>query len=84
MTFVSAAIEVLRRSGRPMAVHEITTEAIRAGLLTTQGKTPAATMTAQLYLAERANPEGPLERVFRPGAQRAVRGSVRWRLRGGA
>ena len=48
MTFLEAAIEVLRQAGRPLPVKDITERAIKAGLLTHQGRTPEATMQARL------------------------------------
>lgn len=77
-TFLAAAIEVLRASGRPMTTREITDEALSRGLITTTGKTPDATMSASLYAA--ANRGGEIRRVSEPGPNRAVRGSVRWAL----
>lgn len=68
-------------AGRPLTVREITDRALAAGLLTTRGKTPAATMAAQLYVATQNRPDFPIERIAEAGDQRARRGSVRWRLR---
>src|SRR5262249_9023599 len=48
MTFLEAAIEVLRQAGRPLPVKEITERAIKAGLLTHQGRAPEATMQARI------------------------------------
>lgn len=81
MTFIAAAIEVLRRADGPLTIEDLTRRALVQGLLTTKGKTPAATMTAQLYVAARDDPNCPVERIFGPGEARARRGSVRWRLR---
>jgi len=49
MNFKQAAIAVLRTANTPLHSEEITTRAIEQGLLETEGKTPEATMAAQLY-----------------------------------
>lgn len=64
-----------------MSVQEITDEAIRQGYLSPFGKTPAATMSACLYVTTRDDPDCAIKRVFESGAARAVRGSVRWTVR---
>jgi restriction system protein len=46
--FAEAAIVVLERADRPLHVSEITRDALAAGLLQSQGKTPEATMGAIL------------------------------------
>ena len=48
MTFYEAAIEVLRRSGRPLHYKKITEVAISENLLSHVGKTPEVTMSARL------------------------------------
>lgn len=48
-TFKSAAYNVLKSAGKPMSIENITKLASSQGLLKTSGKTPAATMGAQLY-----------------------------------
>jgi hypothetical protein len=80
-TFLSAAVTVLRGAQEPLNVNEITDSALRRGLLSTAGKTSIRSMSACLYLAVKDDPQAPLERVFEPGARRARRGSVRWRLK---
>jgi hypothetical protein len=75
VTFLEAAEEVLRTAKRPLSAREITDLAISRGLLESAGRTPEATMSARLY---EAPSDGPLRREYVPGAQRAVRGSVRW------
>ena len=80
-TYLSAALEVLRRAQAPLTSDEVTDEALRLGLLVTNGKTPHRTMSACLYTLVKNNPAAPIERVFAPGTSRAQRGSVRWRLR---
>jgi hypothetical protein len=81
LSYLEAAVAVLEACQRHMTANEITREAIDRGLLRPQGKTPARTMSAALYVFSRAEPEGKLTRVSEPGPGRARRGSVRWRLR---
>ena len=64
-----------------MTAREIIDEAVRRGLLRPAGKTPEATLTAQLYLHVRDAPAPRLTRLHEPGPTRARRGSVRWALR---
>jgi hypothetical protein len=80
--FLTAAVKVLRATGRPMTSEEIARAALDRGLLATSGKTPERTMSARLYVAARYDVDCPVERVFEAGAGRARRGSVRWRLKG--
>jgi hypothetical protein len=75
MTFLAAAEEVLRASGRPMTAREITEIALERGFLRTRGRTPEASMSAVLYAAAT---DGRIRRTFAPGRGRAARGSVRW------
>jgi hypothetical protein len=49
-TFKTAAIRILTESGKPLDVQTITAKSLRQGYLTTTGKTPSATMGAQLYV----------------------------------
>lgn len=49
-SFVQAAIEVLRNAKSPLTPKEITDIALRNNLLKTSGKTPVATMGAQIYM----------------------------------
>ena len=78
MTYVDAAIEVLR-SASPMTVSEITAEALRRGLIASDGKTPDQTMRARLYTYVRDSKEPVLARTSAPETRRARRGSVLWR-----
>ena len=48
MTFLEAAQAVLADAGEPLTATEITRRAIAEGLLSTNGKTPEATMRAVL------------------------------------
>ncbi len=49
MQFKDAAYEILKTAGEPLHYSEITDRALKAGILTTSGQTPHATMGAQLY-----------------------------------
>ena len=82
MTFLDAAIVVLKALRRPMSVNEITATAIRRGLVRTRGITPTATMTAALYLYARDTEAPILQREFEAGTTRAARNSVKWRYVG--
>jgi hypothetical protein len=78
--FLTAAIEILSSTERPLTAREITAEALKRGLLLTAGKTPEATMSARLYVALARDPNCPVRRVAEPARARARRGSVRWTL----
>lgn len=80
MTFYEAALAVLRSAGRPLSTAEITERALAAGLITTSGRTPEATMSAALYKAAASSTE--LKKLDEPGQTRARRGTVRWSLGG--
>ena len=79
MRYHEAAIEVLKVAKRPLTVQEITDRAIKGGLITPRGKTPAATMKAALYVRLRDDPD--LVKLEDRSAKIAKRGSVRWTLR---
>jgi uncharacterized protein len=80
-TFLMAAEKVLREAGEPLTTLALTVRAIEKGYLVTTGKTPSASMGAVLYVDVRDNPESSFKRVATRGAQRAIRGSVRWSLK---
>ena len=48
--FLNAAYLVLKDSDRPMSAEDITRKALDQGFLKTRGATPAATMSASLYV----------------------------------
>jgi hypothetical protein len=79
MTYYQAALLVLSTTQRPLTVREITAIAIERGLIEPEGKTPHATMSANLYLGIRNDQQ--LVKLQSPGNGRAKRGSVRWTLR---
>ena len=65
MTYLSAAQRVLKTVGRPVTTNELTSAAIRLGLIQPAGVTPEATMSAALYRFVRDHPDGPdFSRIF--------------------
>jgi hypothetical protein len=48
--FKNAAIEILRKFGKPMSYKEITSIALETGILKSEGKTPWATMSSTLCM----------------------------------
>ena len=81
MTYLEAAIAVLKRSKRPLTAGEIVSAASSLGLIEPAGKTPHSTMSARLYVESITNPQGAVQRIFESGPTRARRGSVRWTFR---
>lgn len=79
MTYFEAALVVLRRASRSLTTREIVASALERGLIKPTGKTPEATMSAELY--RRARSDARLVKLATPGASRAQRGSVRWSVR---
>jgi hypothetical protein len=79
VTYFEAALVVLARSGGTLTTREIVGAALDSGLIKPSGKTPEATMSAELY--RRAKSDERLVKLAMPGASRAERGSVRWSLR---
>jgi hypothetical protein len=79
MTYLEAALAVLKGSRKPMTAAEITKSAIDRGLISHPGKTPIWTMSAALYVHARDTRGSTLRREYRVGPTgRAARGSVRW------
>jgi hypothetical protein len=77
MTYLDAAIAVLKTARKPMTTADITAAALSKGFIHPSGKTPAATMSAALYVHARGTRTG-VRREYRPGPTRAARDSVRW------
>ena len=75
-TFLKAALTVMS-ADTPLSAREITERILQQELVTTRGRTPEATLTAELY-REAKRPDARVRRVFTPGNRRAARGSVRW------
>ena len=66
MTFYEAAVEVLRRTGRPLHYKKITEIAVRENLLSHVGKTPGETMNDRLEKEVKKN-DGSVIDQKRPG-----------------
>ena len=66
MTFLEAALEILRREGKPLHYKELTERAMTKKLLTFVGRTPEVTMQTQLTAAVKKAPGSPFVRV-KPG-----------------
>jgi hypothetical protein len=66
MTFLEAALEILRRERRPLHFKELTGKAMERKLLTFVGRTPEVTMQTQLTGAVKKAPGNPFVRV-KPG-----------------
>src|SRR3982751_1787482 len=66
MTFLEAALEILRRERKPLHYKDITTKAMDKKLLTFVGRTPEVTMQTQLTAAVKKTPGNPFVRV-KPG-----------------
>jgi hypothetical protein len=79
--YLSAAVEVLRSSDRPLTASEITTEALRRGLIRPMGKTPRNTMSATLGRAVKDMPDCPIQRFVDSNLGQATTGQSRWMLK---
>ena len=66
MTFLEAALEILKREGKPLHYKELTERAMAKKLLTFVGRTPEVTMQTQLTAAVKKAPGNPFVRV-KPG-----------------
>ena len=66
MTFLEAALEILKRERRPLHFKELTEKATERKLLTFVGRTPEVTMQTQLTVAVKKAPGSPFVRV-KPG-----------------
>ena len=65
LSFKDAAIEILKRNNEPMTPSEITETALEEGLISTEGKTPEASMGAQLYMDIKNNKKSPFLKIGR-------------------
>ncbi|HSW41796.1 MAG TPA: winged helix-turn-helix domain-containing protein [Patescibacteria group bacterium] len=81
MSFLTAGISVLKETGLEMTAAEIAGMALERGLIKSKGKTPGATLAAQLYIYVRDHPQGPVRKIAEHGETRARRDSVRWAWR---
>src|SRR5664279_3112174 len=66
MTFLEAALEILKRERKPLHYKELTEKAMERKLLTFVGRTPEVTMQTQLTSAVKKAPGAPFVRV-KPG-----------------
>src|SRR5581483_7634713 len=66
MTFLEAALEILKRERKPLHYKELTERAMDKKLLTFVGRTPEVTMQTQLTNAVKKAPGNPFVRV-KPG-----------------
>jgi hypothetical protein len=66
MTFLEAALEILKRERKPLHYKELTERAMEKKLLTFVGRTPEVTMQTQLTNAVKKAPGNPFVRV-KPG-----------------
>ena len=66
MTFLEAALEILRHEGKPLHYKELTERSLGKKLLTFVGRTPEVTMQTQLTAAVKKAPGNPFVRV-KPG-----------------
>src|SRR5919206_2869242 len=66
MTFLEAALEILRRERKALHFKDITQRAMDRKLLTFVGRTPEVTMQTQLTAAVKKAPGNPFVRV-KPG-----------------
>src|SRR5690242_15913360 len=66
MTFLEAALEILRKERRALHYKDITQRAMDRKLLTFVGRTPEVTMQTQLTAAVKKAPGNPFVRV-KPG-----------------
>jgi HJR/Mrr/RecB family endonuclease len=65
VSFKDAAISILKKSNEPLTAKEITDIALADSLIETEGKTPEATMGAQLYVDINKNKDSPFLQVGR-------------------
>jgi hypothetical protein len=79
MTFYEAALQILKSSRKPLTSREITDRALERGMIVPRGKTPVATMSAELY--RRLGTDPLLVKTEDRGPVRAKNGTVRWKLR---
>jgi restriction system protein len=65
MSFKDAATHILKAANEPLSAQEIVERAMQQGILSTEGKTPAATMGAQLYVDINKNKKSKFKKVGR-------------------
>ena len=77
MTYLEAAIAVLKASRQPMTAAEITAAALERGLIPSRSRTPEASMRTALYVHNRSTTEPVVTRESEAG-----RRTPRWRYVG--
>ena len=65
MSFKKAAEYILKNSDEPLSAQEIAEQALEQGILSSEGKTPEATMAAQLYVDINKNKKTKFKKVGR-------------------
>ena len=63
LSFKEAALSILGQYQTPMSAEDIVDAATEQGILHTEGKTPAATMAAQLYVDIKNNKKSKFRKV---------------------
>lgn len=63
ISFKEVAYQILKSAAEPLSAKEIVEHATEAGILTTEGQTPEATMAAQLYVDINKNKETKFKKV---------------------
>ena len=79
-SFKEAAILTLGQSKTPMSAEDIVDAAAQQGILYTEGKTPAATMGAQLYLDIKNNKKAKFRNVGKACTHKSVSSSLKVKL----
>ncbi|MES2528677.1 MAG: restriction endonuclease [Bdellovibrionota bacterium] len=65
LSFKKASVEVLKKHGKPMSRDEIAEQILILNLVASEGKTPEATIAAQIYTDIKNNPNSPFMIVSR-------------------
>lgn len=76
MTYLQAALQILRSSKTPLSTRELLDRIVSEELIVPKGRTPLATLSAVLYTNVAGG--GELRKLSSPGKTRAATGSVRW------
>ncbi len=79
-SYIAAARIILADVKEPVTTRWLFDEIMSRHLVTTHGKTPYATLVAQLYKQAQRD-DATIIRIADQGPERAKRGTVRWTLR---
>lgn len=63
ISFRKAAEQILKTADEPLSAQEIAEQALQQGILSSEGKTPEATMAAQLYVDIKENKKTKFKKV---------------------